>query len=599
METGRPALDRPTTDPDKVLLLLEEGRDRELLADWFGSFPSYRVLTVDSLADLPEYDLCVFTEDVRRAAEGLLAERKAATDPVYLPHVLLQSDEEDGQAAGTAHDDHDFGLVDDVITMPVRQTTLRRRVENLLQARRASLRLVEREQQYRQLVELTPEGIVLVDDGTVLYGNTATVEMLDVADAGALEGRQLRSFVADEDVAAVEDILDDVAEDGRSSSYVEVTLERADGESVPCSIAGVAVTYEGRTVVQLVVRDLSERKEQQRRLDLFGRAIEVAAQGITIADARQEDTPLIYANEAFERITGYDTEKIIGRNCRFLQGEFTDPDTVARIRRAIDRREPVSVELLNYRKDGLPFWNALDIVPVHGADGEVTHFLGLQRDVTQRREQEQRVAVLDRVLRHNLRNQAGVIRGYADFLDPDDPSTVERARSKIRAAAEDLIAISEQVRTFRSVIEHDADEEATVVDLTRLVRRTTDEMRDGDDGDTAQVRVTATDTVRARVDPTLPAAVRDLFEMAADDGRFDLDVTVRTDGESAVLEIVDRGGSYDVDDLRVVGGEKESPLEHLQGVDLWLIRWSVEHSNGEFSVTLDEDPVVTIRLPAA
>ncbi|MFB6219745.1 MAG: PAS domain-containing protein, partial [Halobacteriaceae archaeon] len=76
---------------------------------------------------------------------------------------------------------------------------------------------------------------------------------------------------------------------------------------------------------------------------------------------------------------------MLGENCRFLQGEDTDPETVATISEAIDAEESVSVEILNYRKDGTPFWNQLDIVPVTDGEGEVTHFLGLQRDITARK----------------------------------------------------------------------------------------------------------------------------------------------------------------------------------------------------------------------
>ncbi|MEF8778759.1 MAG: bacterio-opsin activator domain-containing protein, partial [Natronomonas sp.] len=112
--------------------------------------------------------------------------------------------------------------------------------------------------------------------------------------------------------------------------------------------------------------------------------------GITVADPTEPDEPLIYVNEAFERLTGYDKHEVLGRNCRFLQGEDTDPEAVATVRQAIDDERPVSVELLNYRKNGEPFWNQLDIAPVRNDDGELTHYLGFQSDVTDRKEIELR-----------------------------------------------------------------------------------------------------------------------------------------------------------------------------------------------------------------
>jgi PAS domain S-box-containing protein len=112
--------------------------------------------------------------------------------------------------------------------------------------------------------------------------------------------------------------------------------------------------------------------------------------GITVADPTEPDEPLIYVNEAFERLTGYEKHEVLGRNCRFLQGDDTDSEAVATIRQAIEDERSVSVELLNYRKNGEPFWNQLDIAPVRGDDGELTHYLGFQSDVTDRKEIELR-----------------------------------------------------------------------------------------------------------------------------------------------------------------------------------------------------------------
>jgi PAS domain S-box-containing protein len=108
--------------------------------------------------------------------------------------------------------------------------------------------------------------------------------------------------------------------------------------------------------------------------------------GITVADPSEPDAPLVYVNDAFERLTGYDEHETLGRNCRFLQGEGTDPETVETIRQAIEDERPVSVEILNYRKSGEPFWNGLDVAPIRDDDGEVSHFVGFQTDITDRKE---------------------------------------------------------------------------------------------------------------------------------------------------------------------------------------------------------------------
>lgn len=120
-------------------------------------------------------------------------------------------------------------------------------------------------------------------------------------------------------------------------------------------------------------------------LDLKDRALAVAAEGVTIADARVPGRPLIYVNEGFERLTGYASGEALGRNCSFLQGRDADPEAVEAIRQALREERKCTVEILNERKDGTPFWNRLSITPVRDAAGVLTHFIGIQSDVTERR----------------------------------------------------------------------------------------------------------------------------------------------------------------------------------------------------------------------
>ena len=122
---------------------------------------------------------------------------------------------------------------------------------------------------------------------------------------------------------------------------------------------------------------------------LKDRALDEAAEGIVIADARLPDMPLIYINSGFERLTGFPPDSVLGKNCRFLQGPGTDPSAAAEIRSAVAEERECLVEILNYRRDGTPFWNRLSITPVHDGSGRVTHFIGVQSDITQRRNAEE------------------------------------------------------------------------------------------------------------------------------------------------------------------------------------------------------------------
>jgi two-component system sporulation sensor kinase C len=110
--------------------------------------------------------------------------------------------------------------------------------------------------------------------------------------------------------------------------------------------------------------------------------------GITIADALRPDLPLTYVNPAFEAMTGYTFAEVQGTNCRFLQGNEPDQPAVLLIREAIRAQRHVTIVLKNFRKDGSPFWNELSLSPIRNLDGRLTHFVGIQSDVTARIEVE-------------------------------------------------------------------------------------------------------------------------------------------------------------------------------------------------------------------
>ena len=135
--------------------------------------------------------------------------------------------------------------------------------------------------------------------------------------------------------------------------------------------------------------NLKNRAATVDDLLLKDRALNVAAEGITISDMRLPERPLIYINEGFERLTGYSAESMLGKNCRFLQGKETDPATVQVIRDALYKGEECTVEILNYTKAGKQFWNRLSLTPSLDNSGDVTHFIGVQSDITNRRNAEE------------------------------------------------------------------------------------------------------------------------------------------------------------------------------------------------------------------
>jgi PAS domain S-box-containing protein len=110
--------------------------------------------------------------------------------------------------------------------------------------------------------------------------------------------------------------------------------------------------------------------------------LDACVNGVTLSDPELPDNPIVYANKAFEEISGYSQDEIVGRNCRFLQGEDHDQEALQTIRAALQKHESCIVTLRNYRKNGELFFNRLAIRPLTDPDGNVIYYLGVQYDVT-------------------------------------------------------------------------------------------------------------------------------------------------------------------------------------------------------------------------
>jgi two-component system, NtrC family, sensor kinase len=151
----------------------------------------------------------------------------------------------------------------------------------------------------------------------------------------------------------------------------------------------------------------------EAKLRLHDRAMGASSCGITIADAGLPDMPLIYINDAFEHITGYPVPEVIGRNCRFLQGNDRNQPGVAEVRNSLRAGKDCTVVLRNYRKDGSMFWNELFMSPIFSDSGKLTHYVGIQTDVTLRKIAEEELVrkreSLERTLRELRDTQAMLI----------------------------------------------------------------------------------------------------------------------------------------------------------------------------------------------
>lgn len=155
---------------------------------------------------------------------------------------------------------------------------------------------------------------------------------------------------------------------------------------------------------------------KNEQLLLFKRAVESVRNGICITNPRLPDNPIVYVNDAFLEMTTYQRHQVIGRNCRFLQRDDRDQIAIENIREAIRAEQPITTILRNYRRDGSIFWNELTVSPVHDENGTLINFVGVQNDISARKEAEKRVSEFYSVISHELRTPLSSINGALSVI---------------------------------------------------------------------------------------------------------------------------------------------------------------------------------------
>ena len=210
--------------------------------------------------------------------------------------------------------------------------------------------------------------------------------------------------------------------------------------------------------------------------DIFHAAVQMSRMPMCLSDPNQPDDPIIFCNRAFEQLTGYPAAEIVGRNCRFLQGEHTDRAVVAAIGAALAAREDVHQEILNYRRDGTPYWNALFISPVVDTTGRLIYFFASQIDVTRRREaeavlrQSQRMETLGGMassMAHEFNNLMTIVLASLDRIQGEaDRARLDRYISRAIWGAQRASRLTDQMLSFARRQFHDD----RVIELNQAIR---------------------------------------------------------------------------------------------------------------------------------
>ncbi|MFD1565743.1 PAS domain S-box protein [Haloarchaeobius amylolyticus] len=367
---------------------------------------------------------------------------------------------------------------------------------------------------------------------------------------------------------------------------------------------GEPVVVDGEPVVlRGAVRDITARKEREQDLRLFQKAVEQAGHGIVITD--REGT-IEYVNPAYERDSGYTRTEAVGRNPRLVKSGKHDQAFYEELWETISSGEIWEHELINRRKSGELYHVEQTIAPITD-DDEITHFVAIESDVTEQRLRGQRLSVLNRILRHNIRNGMNVIQGNATRLrNVSDADERDAVLTAIEDQAAELLKISDNAAAVRDLFQRDRHPDVAC-DVGAMLSRLASDF--DDDHPDADITVTAPEHVTAQADDRLETAIRMAVDNAVvHNDRPEPEITVSATpiegantGDWVDIAIADDGPGIPPQERPMVERDAETQLVHGSGLELWHIYWVAKSFGGEMRIT-DNDPrgsIVTLRVPVA
>jgi PAS domain S-box-containing protein len=282
----------------------------------------------------------------------------------------------------------------------------------IAERQRTEVALRHTNQTLQALITASPRAIFTQDlEGHVKIWNPAAERMFGWNEAEAID-RPNPIFLDDrlKDIANLEqNVLQ-----GATYSRVELSCHKKNGSQIDIIFSAAPLLNSEDRIdgIVAVIADITEQNQQAEQVRLLQSVVVNTNDAVVITEAEPVDEPgprIIYVNEAFTRITGYSPEEVIGKTPRILQGEKTDRSELSKIRQALACWEPITVEVINYRKDGSEFWNEFSIVPVADKNGWYTHWIAIQRDTTGRKE-------ADRALRQSEKRFRSLIENALDVI---------------------------------------------------------------------------------------------------------------------------------------------------------------------------------------
>ncbi|WP_459194622.1 PAS domain S-box protein [Halosimplex sp. J119] len=436
--------------------------------------------------------------------------------------------------------------------------------------------------QYRTVLENVQDMVYVADEtGRFSLVTEPLAEWLG-SERSELVGQPVASMV--EDDAAFEAAVDDVRDGGAESSLVQTALRYDAGERLPAEVEVSPLPADEAVAGTVgVVRDRSELVETREQLetqrDRFTYLFDNLPDAVVEATHDEAGEPIVTAvNDAFGDVFGYDPATISGDSLNDYILPTDERESGRQLDRATASGEITQEEIRREAADGYRDFLFRGI-PFETGDEGINSF-GIYTDITDQKERERRLQVLNRVLRHNLRNDLNVVMGYAEMIARRvDDETVDEWAETLVETATDVASLSERARSLdRTMREGSLREETT--EIGTLVEESVDECRE----DYPDLRIT-TDVDDATVvgDGRLELALGELLENSAEHGAEQVQVRVAPDCEDGrvVLSVADDGPGIPEQERAVVDESTEiTQLEHASGLGLWVVRWVCDSCGG-------------------
>jgi PAS domain S-box-containing protein len=392
------------------------------------------------------------------------------------------------------------------------------------------------------------------------------------------------------------DFTDTVLEQGYGWTD-DITCYCKSGDIIPAEMSASVIELDGRSHVVNHIRETSDRAER----DWFEALLEHSSDLITVVT---NDGTVRYQSDSIDNVLGYTPGEL--RDSNYF--DYLHPDDEPAVRTAFERLVEGTgdtVERREYRfrrADGT--WAWLEGVASFRSDSPISGYVINARDVTARKETRQQAAVLNRVLRHNLRNDLNVIRGRAEILTDTDSETVVSNAETVVSNADDLLALTSYTGDIADMIEtHHVPQYRQ--DVARLLEREVATLREAHPETTVTLDTPPECSVVTA--PKLDLALHHVLTNAAEHNDADsprVTVDVRepaSSGDYVEIVVADNGPGIPTQEKTVLLEGKEGPLEHGSGLGLWIVNWIVNRSGGNlyFDENKPRGSRVTLALPPA